>query len=122
MRFLVDANLSPRLIPLLVEAGHEATHVFDLGLGQASDEIIMARAHAEQRVVVTADTDFVTMLALTGASLPSVVLVRRATGRRTHQLAALLIANVGPLEAEVEEGCIVVVEADRVRVRSLPIA
>ncbi|MGI8793662.1 MAG: DUF5615 family PIN-like protein [Acidimicrobiales bacterium] len=44
MRFLVDANLSPGLIPLLVEAGHEATHVFDLGLGQASDEVIMARA------------------------------------------------------------------------------
>jgi len=75
VRFLVDANLSPRLISLLVEAGHEATHVFDLGLGQASDEIMMARAHAEQRVVVTADTDFVTMLALTGTSLPSVVLV-----------------------------------------------
>jgi len=32
------------------------------------------------------------------------------------------MANVAPLEAEVENGCIVVVEADRVRVRTLPIS
>ena len=36
-------------------------------------------------------------------------------------VAALLVANVAPLDAETRKGCIVVVEADRVRVRSLPI-
>jgi hypothetical protein len=71
--------------------------------------------------VITADTDFVTMLALTGAEMPSVVLVRRETGRRVHELGALLVANMAPLDAEVRKGCIVVVEANRVRVRSLPI-
>ena len=121
MRFLVDANLSPRLIPLLAEVGHDANHVFDLGLGQASDETIMARALSDGRAVITADTDFVTILALTGAEMPSVILVRRELGRRAHDLGALLIANVLPFEVEVNDGCIVVVEADRVRVRLLPI-
>lgn len=55
-------------------------------------------------------------------ALLRVVLVRRTAGRRTHQLASLLIANVGPLAAELEEGCIVVVEADRFRIRALPIS
>ncbi len=121
MKFLLDANLSPRLIPLLADAGHDVTHVFDLGLAQASDDTIMAHALADERAVVTADTDFVTILALTGARLPSVVLVRRESGRRVPELAALLIANVTALEAELVDGCIVVVGADRVRVRSLPI-
>lgn len=121
MKLLVDANLSPRLVSLLTQAGHDVTHVFDLGMGEADDEAILARALAEERAVATADTDFVTMLALTGAELPSVVLVRRDTGRRVAALASLLVANVAPLDAEIRKGCIVVVEADRVRVRSLPI-
>lgn len=121
MKLLVDANLTPRLVSLLTQAGHDVTHVFDLGLGEADDETILARALAEERAVVTADTDFVTMLALTGAELPSVVLVRRDTSRRVAALASLLVANVAPLDAEIRKGCIVVVEADRIRVRSLPI-
>jgi predicted nuclease of predicted toxin-antitoxin system len=64
--------------------------------GEADDETILARALVEERAVVTADTDFVTMLALTGAELPSVVLVRRDTGRRVAALASLLVANVAP--------------------------
>jgi predicted nuclease of predicted toxin-antitoxin system len=121
VKLLVDANLSPRLVSRLTQAGHDASHVFDLGMAEADDETILARALVEERAVVTADTDFVTMLALTGAELPSVVLVRRDTGRRVAALASLLVANVAPLEAEIRKGCIVVVEADRVRVRSLPI-
>ena len=121
MKLLVDANLSPRLVTLLTQAGHDVTHVFDLGMGEADDETILARALVEDRAVVTADTDFVTMLALTGAELPSVVLVRRGTGRQVAALVSLLVANVEPLDAEIRKGSIVVVEADRVRVRSLPI-
>jgi predicted nuclease of predicted toxin-antitoxin system len=121
VKLLLDANLSPRLVSLLTRAGHDVAHVFDLGMAEADDETILARALIEERAVVSADTDFVTMLALTGAELPSVVLVRRNAGRRVAALASLLIANVAPLDAEIRQGCIVVVEADRVRVRSLPI-
>jgi predicted nuclease of predicted toxin-antitoxin system len=120
VKLLVDANLSPRLVPLLTQAGHDVAHVFDLGMGQADDEAILARALVEERAVLTADTDFVTMLALTGAELPSVVLVRRDTGRRIPALVSLLAANVAPLDGEIRKGCILVVEADRVRVRALP--
>jgi predicted nuclease of predicted toxin-antitoxin system len=121
VKLLLDANLSPRLVSLLTRAGHDVAHVFDLGMAEADDETILARALIEERAVVTADTDFVTMLALTGAELPSVVLVRRNAGRRVAALASLLLANVAPLDAEICKGCVVVVEADRVRVRSLPI-
>jgi hypothetical protein len=42
MRFLVDANLPPRVAVLLREHGHDATHVADHGLLLASDEVILA--------------------------------------------------------------------------------
>ena len=59
MRFLVDAQLPPRLARALVEAGYEAMHVEDLGLRDASDPTIWAYAERQQAIVVTKDEDFV---------------------------------------------------------------
>ena len=56
MRFLVDENLSPILANLLRAAGHDASHVRDIGLQGATDQAVMDRAEAGQRVVVSADT------------------------------------------------------------------
>jgi predicted nuclease of predicted toxin-antitoxin system len=43
VRLLLDANLSPRIAKALVESGHDAVHVFDLGLADASDVVILQR-------------------------------------------------------------------------------
>jgi len=40
VRFLLDANLSPRLVARLSEAGHDAVHVRELELLTASDSVI----------------------------------------------------------------------------------
>src|SRR6186997_1438478 len=64
MRFLIDNALSPALAPLLQQAGHDAIHVRDLGLQHADDEVIFERAAAEHRIVVSADADFGTLLAV----------------------------------------------------------
>lgn len=44
MRFLVDECLSVRLVPMLVDAGHDAVHVNDCGLAGHIDEEVLARA------------------------------------------------------------------------------
>ncbi|MGH9070753.1 MAG: DUF5615 family PIN-like protein [Acidimicrobiales bacterium] len=44
MRLIVDANLAPGVARRLREAGHDPIHVFDVGLGTASDEAILAAA------------------------------------------------------------------------------
>jgi predicted nuclease of predicted toxin-antitoxin system len=62
MRFLVDANLAPRVAARLEAAGHEAVHVDPVGLGTASDEVILSRAGDAGEVVLTADADFVASL------------------------------------------------------------
>jgi len=64
LRFLIDNALSPLVAERLRAAGHEAAHVRDHNLQEASDEEIVERARAEDSVVVSADTDFATLLAL----------------------------------------------------------
>jgi predicted nuclease of predicted toxin-antitoxin system len=78
----------------LTEAGHDAVHVADLRLSRASDLEILEVADRDERVVVSADTDFGTLLAMGNRRRPSVLLLRRASRRRTEQLAALLQSNL----------------------------
>jgi predicted nuclease of predicted toxin-antitoxin system len=58
VKFLVDAQLPPRLVNLLCETGHDAIHTSALLHGNSStDEEVTERAEADDRVVVTKDLD-----------------------------------------------------------------
>jgi predicted nuclease of predicted toxin-antitoxin system len=86
MRFLVDAQLPRALARWLTAKGHEAEHVDDCGLGQASDEVIWERATSVRAVIVTKDADFAQRKALIGYG-PSIVWVRLPNTRRQDLLA-----------------------------------
>lgn len=121
MRFFVDNALSPALASLLSQAGHDALHVRAEGLQHAGDIEIFERAAAEDRVLVSADTDFGTLLAVRIASKPSVIQFRGPGSRRPEVLANTLLLNLSQLAGALESGSIVTFEPSRVRVRSLPI-
>ena len=121
MKFLIDNALSPVVAAELRDGGHDAIHVRDCGLADADDAVIFDRAAHEQRAVVSADTDFGTILALRQAALPSVILFRGATPRHPKGQAALLLANLAAVEAILKNGAVVVFEPGRIRVRALPI-
>jgi predicted nuclease of predicted toxin-antitoxin system len=57
-QFLVDESLPERVRDQLNAIGHEAVHIFDLGLAGASDDVIFDRAKAEGRIIITLDLGF----------------------------------------------------------------
>ena len=120
MRFLIDNALSPVVASVLCAAGHDAVHIREYKMQSSPDDAVFARAAHESRILVSADTDFGTILALREELNPSVILLRRGPKHPTIQ-AEHLLAVLPIVTDELQRGCIVVLDQGRIRVRRLPI-
>src|SRR5258705_1191753 len=119
VKFLIEHAISTNVVALLRAAGHDAVHVRERGLAAATDAEVMNLAATEERVVVSADTDFGSLLVLQNASRPSVIMFRHGAPRRPSDQAALLLANLAAVADDLARGAIVVFRRDRIRIRRL---
>ena len=79
MKFVIDEQLPTSLARWLIEQGHEVHHIHDLGLRSASDRAVHRAARDLGAVIVTKDSDFLTLARTVDA--PQVVWLR--TGNET---------------------------------------
>jgi len=120
MKLLVDMNLSPDWVPVLVQAGWKTVHWSGIGNPRAADSEIMAWARQNKHIVFTHDLDFGTMLALTQAEGPSVIQVR--TQDVTPSVIGKLVVNaLRQFQKELEKGALIVLDEATVRARILPL-
>jgi len=122
VRFLIDNALSRIVAEGLRQAGHDAVRVRDYGIHKAEDEVVFERAAGENRVIVSADTGFGTLLAIRQRSEPSVILFQRSSQRNPDAQVKLLLSNLPNVTDLLDQGSIIVFEETRVRSRPLPIS
>ncbi len=75
MKILIDAQLPPILASLLIGAGHQAHHVAEVGLRDATDRAVWDHATLENAVIFTKDEDFA-LRRLRAQTGPTVVWLR----------------------------------------------
>ncbi len=117
----MDNALSPLLAERLRQAGHDAVHVRDRDRQAASDQEIFDLAANEERILISADTDFGALLASRRVTAPSVILFRRPGQRHPEQQAVLLLDNLDGIAEALAQGSIISFEETRIRIRALPI-
>ena len=120
MRWLLDQGLARSAAELLCLAGHDAVHVGEIGLADATDTSILNLAALEQRVVVTLDADFHALLALSAATQPSVIRLREE-GLKGPATAQLILAIHAQFADSLLKGCIVTLARGSARLRFRPI-
>jgi len=120
LKLVIDVNLSPSWVDVLREHSIESVHWTTVGDARATDKEIIEWARENGYTVFTHDLDFTTILALAGASGPSVLQVRTQDVSPKH-LKDPVLAALLEHEDEIERGAIVVVDEARSRVRILPI-
>jgi len=120
LRLLLDMNLPPSLRGTLEKFGYAAAHVRELGLQAAADEALVVIARQRGDVIVTNDLDFTRILAVDGATSPSLLLFR-VGNIHPSQFAVLLQQHLPRVTGDLLRGAIVVIEHRAVRIRLLPV-
>jgi len=97
VRFIIDAQLPRKLAEVLGAAGHDAIHTLDLPQkNRTPDSSIADMAFAENRVVITKDTDFLVSHLVKG--IPEKLLLVRTGNIRNRVLLDLFREHHRTLE------------------------
>ncbi len=120
MKFLLDQGLPRSTVQYLQVSGISAEHVGDLGMAEASDSTILSNADEKGAVVVTLDSDFHALLALSGASSPSVIRIR-LEGLKGEDVARIILEVIKAIQSDLIDGAAATVTDRRLAIRRLPL-
>lgn len=115
MRFLVDVCAGGKLTRALRGDGHDVVDLQEEGRSTDDDDVVLARAFADRRIIVTIDTDFGELIYLGGQ--PHAGLVRLPDWPAAARIALLrrILHDHG---SDLEQCAVVTVTGGRIRVSS----
>lgn len=120
-RFLIDENLSPLLAHhLRTVHGFDAAHVQELGLRGASDTDVLARAIAEDRVVMTNNAEDFRKLGAGTPAHPGLAVMLDAVGRARQLALGVALANAVDISGAARGRLFEIDRAGNVRSYKLP--
>ncbi len=94
LKLLLDENISPKVGEQLRTDGVDAVGVRDRGLLQAEDHVVLERAFAEERVLVTKNIDHFEKLATAREIHAGIIFLEDAAMNRDEQLRVIrLVVN-----------------------------
>lgn len=120
IKILLDQGLPHSAAGVLRAHGFDAQHVSERGMSKAEDAAILQVGLQEKRVVVTLDADFHTLLAVAGASKPSVLRIRMQ-GLKAEPIATLIERVLELARDELNQGAMVTLADGKIRIKLLPI-
>ena len=122
MKFLIDNALSPKLADRLINEGFDAIHVRNIGLQHADDRKIFDYALDNNRIIISADTDFGLLLSQWNKEKPSIIIFRKGAERDPLNQGKILKLNLSEnVKEALHSGSIVIIEQDKLRIKSLPL-
>jgi predicted nuclease of predicted toxin-antitoxin system len=117
MLFLADESCDVAVTRALRNAGHDVKAVADTAPG-AEDQVVLATALLERRVLLTEDKDFGQLVFAASAPTVGVILIRYPSAARSA-LPPIVVDFVDTRPAEIV-GSFAVIEPSRVRISRLP--
>lgn len=118
MRILANENFPGPVVRALRERGDDVAWVKEIARG-ATDEVILARAQAEKRVLVTFDKDFGELAYRLVLPASCGIVLFRLRGSSPDEDNARAVTALTSRDDWV--GQFAVVEDDRIRTRALPL-
>jgi predicted nuclease of predicted toxin-antitoxin system len=120
VRFLADVNVSRRVVALLREKGLDVVRVSEILDPRTADPVILEEARSRDAVVISHDQDFTALLALSGATSPSLINLR-VSYADSERLADEIAAVARSAARALAEGAIATVDDGGARVLPLPV-
>ncbi len=112
MRFLIDRCAGRTLADWLRASGHDVTETRECG-PDPGDLAILEWAYAEQRILITLDTDFGQLVFMRGVAHHGLIRLPDVPAVQRIKLVSELLER---FSAEIENGAIITVSGGRVRI------
>jgi predicted nuclease of predicted toxin-antitoxin system len=119
MRWIVDVCLSNEISQELSSEGLQIKHWSEVGPSNAPDRVIMLWCLQHGHALITADTDFGTLLRFDQGIAPSVIILR-TLDHGSAAVIPLIRDAIERFSEAIEQGCVISLDETNARIRRLP--